>query len=126
MNFGSYFRQKRLQGGSTLRAFCKRYGYDTAYISRLETSILNPPKEEEKLSAMASALGITKRSEDWIKFFDLAYQAKSELPPDIKESAPEILSLVPAFLRTRDGKKIDKEKIRELISFLSKKSNKDE
>jgi len=109
-----------------LRAFCKRYGYDTAYISRLETSILNPPKEEEKLSAMASALGITKRSEDWIKFFDLAYQAKSELPPDIKESAPEILSLVPAFLRTRDGKKIDKEKIRELISFLSKKSNKDE
>lgn len=124
MNFGDFFREKRLKEGLTLRAFCNRFGYDSAYISRIETARLSPPKEEEKLIALAKALGLKKETEDWIRFFDLAYQAKAELPPDIKMAAPEILSLVPAFLRTRDGKKIDKYKIRELIKFLSEKPNK--
>lgn len=125
MNFGSFFREKRLEGGLTLRAFCNRYGFDSAYISRLETNRLNPPNEEEKLSALAKALGLKQGGENWIKFFDLAYQAKLEFPPDVKKEASEILSLVPAFLRTRDGRKIDKNKIKELVDFLSKKTKAD-
>ena len=120
MNFGGYFREKRIEQKLTLRAFCKRFGFDSAYISRLENNKMKPPEEETKLSALADALNLEKNSKDWVKFFDLAYQAKKELPEDVKETAPEIISLLPAFLRTPDGKKVSKEKLEKLISFLEK------
>lgn len=117
INFGDFFRQKRLEQNLTLRAFCQRYGIDTAYISRLENSKIKPPRGR-KLSALAKALRITKNDQEWIEFFDLAHQSRSELPTDLKEEAPEVFSLLPAFLRTPDGKKISKKKVEELIDFL--------
>ena len=120
-NFGSYFRQKRLEQNLTLRGFCQRYGIDTAYISRVENNKIKPPRGK-RLSALAKALNISKNSQEWITFFDLAHQSRSELPKDLNEEAPEILSMLPAFLRTPDGKRISKKKVEELISFL--KTNK--
>ena len=56
-------------------------------------------------------------------FFDLAHQSRNELPEDLREEAPEVISLLPAFLRTPDGRKISKKKVKELIDFLRKDGN---
>lgn len=118
-DFGTFFREKRLARGFTLRAFCERFGFDTAYISRLENNKLTPPSKD-KLSALATALGLQPNTKDWITFFDLAHKAKNELPSDIKEEASKAVSLLPAFLRTPDGKKVSKERVERLIRFLQK------
>ena len=115
--FGKFLREKRLGKKLTLREFCRRFGYDTAYISRLENNKLNPPSGE-KLEALAQALGMDEGSEDWVRFFDLAHQAKNELPEDITKTAPEILNMIPAFLRTTDGQRVSKKQLDRLIEFL--------
>jgi len=117
LNFGKFFREKRLQQKLTLRSYCKRFGYDTAYISRLENNKLKPPSAE-KLKTLAKTLKISKNTEDWVKFFDLAHKAKNELPKDIATNAPEILNILPAFLRTTDGQRVSKKKVDQLIKFL--------
>lgn len=121
--FGNYLREKRIKNKMTLRAFCNRYGFDPAYISRLENSRLKPPSKE-KLTVIADALGFVRNSVERVKFFDLAHLARSEYPNDIKNNADDALSLLPAFLRTRDGKKVDRKNVKKLIRFLEKKQNK--
>jgi len=121
MNFAEYFRNTRIKNGLTLRAFCNKYGFDTAYISRIETGKMLPPNEDGKLEALAKALNIEKNSPEWVEYHDLAYQAKSEISKDIKESVPELINLLPAFLRTPDNKKINKEKVKQLINFLKER-----
>lgn len=116
-DFGNYFREKRIEKKLTLRSFCEKYGFDTAYISRLENNKLKPPSRE-KLEALANALGLQKNSKDWVTFFSLAYESRKELPTEIRENAPEVISLLPAFLRSPTGKKISKEKLDQLIRFL--------
>jgi len=117
--FGKFFRAKRIDLGLTLRKFCERYGYDPGNISRLERDILSPTLDDEKLAGYAAALKIEKDSEDWVKFHDLAYVTKGKIPPDIK-SDEEIAELLPAFFRTMRNKKIDKQKLEELIKLLKK------
>jgi len=117
--FGNFFRQKRIEHNLTLRAYCNRYGYDTAYISRIENCKLKPPTSE-KLKALIETLGLQQGTKEWVTLFDLAHQARNELPEDIKKTAPEIIGMLPAFLRTNDGKKISKRRIDELIKFLQK------
>ena len=108
--FGNYFRETRLQQGLTLRAFSDRYGLDPAYISKLENE-KNPPPKGDKLEALAEALNIKKNTKNWIAFFDLAHQARQEFPVDIQSEAREALNLLPAYLRTHNGKKISKDKV---------------
>ena len=122
LNFGKFFREKRLQQKLTLRSYCKRFGCDTAYISRLENNKLKPPSAE-KLKILAKTLGISKNTKDWVKFFDLAHQAKSEVPTDIIENAREVLNMLPAFLRTTDGQRVSKRKINQLVKFLQGQDN---
>lgn len=119
MNFQKFIKNQRIKISLTLRAYCKRFGYDPAYISRLETGKLKPPLDKDKLEALAKTLQIEKDSSDWVTFFDLAYQSRSELPSDIKENASEIISVLPAFLRTADNKKVNKEKVKKLLDFLT-------
>jgi len=123
VSFGDFIRQKRLHNGLTLRIFCNRFGFDTAYVSRLENSKLLPPKNKEKLTAIAEALRIEEGSKGWVRFFDLAYQARKELPPDIRKEAPEVVSALPAFLRKSKDGKIHKKKVEALVDFLTKKED---
>ncbi len=118
--FGNFVRKLRISSGSTLRGFCERYGFDTAYISRLENNKLRPPSKE-KLIPLASALGLKPNSVEWINFFDLAHQSRNELPSDIANNAAGVISRLPSFLRTPDGKKISEAKINKLIEFLERR-----
>lgn len=76
------------------------------------------PPEGEKLTTLADALDLKKNSAERVHLFDLAYQAKDKLPQDIKSDAKKVISLLPAFLRTSDGKKISKSQIDRLVNFL--------
>ncbi len=118
MNFGEFFRQKRVNSGLTLRTFCERFGLDPAYISRLETGNLNPPKDRDKLSSLAQALNIREESTDWVNFFDQAYLAKGEIPQDILEDKKSSKYL-PLLFRTARGKKLSKKKLQELIKLIN-------
>ena len=116
--FGEYIRKKRLEQNLSLRQFCKIYGFDMAMISRLENSREKPSLKEQKLMQLAKALGINKDTSEWQKLSDLASQANRTLPEDINNKVPEVLSLLPAFLRTKDNKQISNEQVYKLIKFL--------
>ena len=117
-NFGEFFRKKRVDAGLTLRSFCERFGLDPAYISRIETDILTPPQDKDKLIALAKALGIKQDSSDWIAFFDLAYIAKGKLPEDILKDKKSIKYL-PLLFRTARGQRLSKKKLQELVNLIN-------
>jgi transcriptional regulator with XRE-family HTH domain len=120
MRFGDYFRQLRIRNRMTLRGYCERFGQEPSNISKLENNKLNPSKDEEKLKSYAISLELKENTQEWVTFFDLAYQANQELPKEVKEKVPQIITLLPAFLRTGSNKQINKEKVKELIEFLEK------
>lgn len=115
-SFGEFFRNRRVFQGLTLRLFCERFGYDPGNISRIERNILPPTIDEEKLSGYATALQISKGSEEWVQFFDLAYSAKGVVPVDLNQNTATIL---PAFFRTMRNKKLNREKMEKLIKILN-------
>ncbi|KKU88620.1 MAG: hypothetical protein UY16_C0004G0015 [Candidatus Gottesmanbacteria bacterium GW2011_GWA2_47_9] len=100
----------------TLRSFCERFGYDPGNISRLERNMLPPTVDDEKLAGYAKALQISKDTEPWVTFHDLAYIAKGFIPKDVQT---ENTMFLPAFFRTMRNKKMDKNKFEELIDFLN-------
>ena len=118
LTFGEFFRQKRIEADFTLRSFCERFGFDPAYISRIETEILTPPQDKDKLSALARALGLKENSTDWVSFFDLAYIAKGKVPEDILTNKKSIRYL-PLFFRTARGKRLTKNKLQELVNLIN-------
>ncbi len=117
-SFGEYFRQKRVEAGLTLRNFCERFGFDPAYISRIETDILPPPQGKEKLSALAKALGIKDESMDRVNFFDLAYISKGRVPEDILKDKRS-MKYLPLLFRTARGQRLSKKKLQELVDLIN-------
>jgi len=118
LTFGEFFRQKRIALGFTLRSFCERFGYDPAYISRIERGVLAPPEDKEKIKAFAKALNIQEGKPDWVTFFDLAYIAKGQIPSDIVTKA-ESLQHLPLLFRTMRGEKLSLRKLQQLIRLLN-------
>lgn len=116
--FGEFFRQKRVGAGFTLRSFCSHFGFDPAYISRIETDILTPPQDKDKLSALAKALGTNEGSTDWVNFFDLASIAKGKLPEDILESK-KAQRFLPLLFRTARGQRLSKKRLQELVNLIN-------
>jgi len=116
--FGEFFRQKRIHDGFTLRSFCNRFGFDPAYISRIETDILTPPQDKDKLSALAKALGIIQDSTDWVDFFDRAYLAKGRVPDDLLANKKS-QRFLPLLFRTARGQRLSKKKLQELVKLIN-------
>ena len=122
-NFGDFISQKRIDLGLSLREFCRKYGYEPSYISRLENSILNAPSDKERLSALALALGLKKESQEWVEFFALAASSRVAIPDDIKNDFPNMVKFLPAFFRTTQKKKMTKEDINNLVRLMRDDSN---
>jgi len=118
MIFGEFFKNKRMQTGLSLRQFCDQKGLDSAYISRIENSIIPAPAKDILLKGLAKALGIEVNSPEWIEFFDLASLSKGQIPDDIQEEFPEVLNYLPSFLRSTKKEKVTKEDITKLLSLI--------
>lgn len=115
MNFGQLIRNKRLSQNKSLRDFSKDTGYDVAYISRLETSILLPPEEEDKLEKLVKSYGVISGSDEWQDFIDAASVSHRKIPEDINTKAA---SYLPAFFRKASKKEITKQDVDKLLELI--------
>lgn len=118
MNFGEFIRNKRLSLDKSLREFCKETGYDVAYVSRLETEIMTPPAEEDKLAKLALAYQIKNDSEDWHQFMDLASISNKQLPKNLDA---KVINYLPAFFRKASKKEITKKDVETLVNLIKGK-----
>lgn len=118
MKFHELFKKKRMEFG-TVRQFAKQTGLDLAYVSRLENGVVLPPKDSEKLSKLALALGMKKGTDEWQEFMDLAAVAKNELPEDLQDNE-RIASVLPAFYRTLRNKDLDEAEVKKLLNLIKK------
>ena len=115
--FGQYFKNARIRQKRTLRQFCIENGFDASNISRLERGLQPPPRSKVKLAAYARALGIEEHTEAWVDFFDLAVVAAGRIPVAILDDA-EVVGKLPVLLRTIQNKRLDGEKLDELIELI--------
>ncbi len=119
VRFGAFFKECRIRKGQTLRAFCEEKGFDVGNISRLERGRLAPPQSQEKLGEYAAALGLAERSDDWVTFFDLAAEARGQIPHDIL-SDDELVGKLPLVFRTLRGQRVDDNILEQLIDKIRK------
>jgi transcriptional regulator with XRE-family HTH domain len=116
--FGRFIKERRNKMGLTLRTFCKNTGYDIAYISRLENGIMLPPVEMSKLTSLTNSLDIKEDTKDWNDFFDLAAAERKTIPEDLVAKNPNVVNILPAFLRTAAKKNITKEDVEKLLELV--------
>src|SRR5947209_8105222 len=81
--FGAMFRNRRKALGLTLREFCRRNGFDSGNISRLERGLVPPPQTRRLLEGYAKALNLKKGTEGWENFFERAATENGRIPADI-------------------------------------------
>lgn len=117
MEFTNFIKKLRDDLGLTLREFGSTKGYDPAYISRLENSILRAPSESEKLRALAIAYELKPETPDWVLFHDLAAINRNEIPEDLHDN-PYVLNFLPAFYRTMRNDRICEKDIKQLLSLI--------
>ena len=116
-SFGEFLKERRIATGLTLRAFCVEFGFDSGNMSKLERGILQPPQSEELLTKYAEALNITRGSDAWFEFFDLAAAECGRIPPDVL-SDEDVVAKLPVLFRTLRGQMIDKKKLDEFIETI--------
>lgn len=117
-NFGDYLREIRLKEKITLREFCKKNEYDSAYISRLENNILLPPDDNKKIKKLLYAYSIREKSEDWDNLQTLASISKRELPKNLNQ---RVINFLPAFFRKASKKKVNEKDVKKLVSLIKGK-----
>ena len=118
MTFSEFFKYKRMSTGLTLRQFCKNIELDPAYVSRLENGVISAPSKVPLLETLAEALGIENNTPEWVEFFDLASLSNGEMPEDIMLEFPDVLTYLPAFLRSIKRNKVTKEDVKELVELV--------
>ena len=119
MEFGRYFKNRRMELGYTARKFAKEKGYEVSYISRLENELILPPKDFEKVEKLAKSLELEEGSEEWNKFFDLVSVARNEIPQDL-HSDEMAVKMLPAFYRSLRNESLDKDEAEKLIELIEK------
>jgi len=114
--FGSFFKEKRISLGATLRQFCEKHNLDAGNMSKLERGIFPPPKSDELLKKYAKFLSLKEGSDEWYLFFDLAAAESGRLPKELLEK--DVLARMPVLFRTLRGKKLSKDKLDKLIKLI--------
>ena len=111
--FGQYLKKLRLAAGYGLRRFAALIEMKASNLCDIEHNRRAMPSEY--LEPVAEALGLTRGSKEWDKFFDLARKTK-ELPADVQHVAKR--RFVPALLRTIDNVQLSDGDIKRLIDEI--------
>ena len=117
--FGEYYKKKRIPLKKTLRQFCAENKLDPGNISRLERGLMPPPQGTDKHEEYARFLEITKGSDDWYTFLDLARIEAGRIPDALLNNASVAASL-PILFRTPRGQKISEKKLEKLVELIKK------
>jgi transcriptional regulator with XRE-family HTH domain len=115
--FGEFFKDRRIERGLTLRAFCAQARLDAGNLSKLERGILPPPEAREKLEEYAKHLQLHEGTAEWFEFFDLAAAEKGRLPADLADDK-EIVERLPLLFRTLRGERVTDEKMDRLVKHV--------
>ena len=118
MKFGEFIKELRVKRGYTLNKLCKENNYDSGNHSKLERNVMAPPQVENNLRTLAHALGLSEKTEDWYKFFDLAIVVGNGKIPGYVMKNEEVLNRLPLLLRTISSKRINTERLDKLIDLI--------
>lgn len=117
--FGELFQHLRKQCGYTLREYCRTFGKDAGYMSKIERGVLAPPTSGNELRSWAMSLGLKEDTEAWEMFFTTAAISAGRIPDSVMTDE-EVLPHLPILLRTMTGEKLTEEKLRALIEVIKK------
>jgi len=115
--FGDLFRELRLKNRYTLRAYCRKFNRDPAYISRIERGITPPPENSEEIENYARSFNLEEGSRQWIEFYNLAVVSRKKKSEPIL-SEKELVGKLPLFVTTTSGKPLDNDKLDKLIDII--------
>jgi transcriptional regulator with XRE-family HTH domain len=102
MRFGEHIKQRRLEMGLSLRAFCAQHSEDPSNWSKLERGMLSPPDSSARLLAIGHYLCYEDDSQQMREFFDLAQIERGQIPRDILENSA-LMDKLPLVFRTIRG-----------------------
>lgn len=117
MKFGEYFKELRMLSGHSLRSFCKEFDLDPGNISKLERGVMSAPKNEAKLEVLATALRISKGSDKYEKFMNLAEESQGFMKTE-GLTDEEIAKKLPVFLRNADGDPINEDQLDNVVQII--------
>lgn len=117
MDFGTFFKTKRIEKGLTLRQFCEEHDFDPGNISKLERGVLAAPQSDEKLKKYAKALGLKQGGAEYIEFFDLASASGRNFKVKNIDD-PSLLKRLPVLFRTLDKKDLTEDKLERIIKII--------
>ena len=118
--FGTFFKERRIGIGITLRQFCGEHGLDAGNLSKLTRVLLPPPRNREKLEEYARYLSLREGTDEWMEFFDLAAAEAGRIPDDIMDNK-EVVEQLPILFRTLRGEKVPDNKLDELVRKIKGK-----
>ncbi len=104
MAFGDFIKERRASQGISLREFCRKIGLDPSNWSKVERSLLYPPRNELLLKKIAKLLKIEIGSKMWIEMKDNAQIDAGRIPEDILSDADLARSLPLLFRTLRDDR----------------------
>ncbi len=117
-SFGDLLRNLRIGRNLSLRAYAKEIGMQPSNLSFIENGRVSPPQDEAILFRMAKVLGISKDSQEWGDFFDLAVAGRNErLPADIAHNR-DMQDYLPILLRTVANQKLTATELKQLIERI--------
>lgn len=113
--FGNYITTLRTSRGITLREFCRRTGFDPSNWSKVERSIISPPKSKKTIELVLDAMGIERGTEEYNIALDLGFL--ESIPEDFLEEK-NVLRKLPVLFRTVRGEIPSSDDLQKLIDFL--------
>jgi len=125
-SFGDFFRKQRKKLGLGLREFCRKYDFDSGYISKMERGLVKPPVNKKILDSYTKALVLEEDTSEWNQFYDLVAVATDRLPSDLKRKSgspdefPHILQKIRELRRRTWTKAVDIERWADTLDARSK------
>ena len=125
MSFGDYVNDLRIKSKKTLRQFCLENGLDPSNWSKVERDVNLPPGDEAVLGQWAKYFSLKPKTEEWNQFMDEARTSQNASPKD-RLGDEKIMSFLPAFIRTSDGKDLGEVEVGKLVQKIRDANTPDE
>ena len=115
--FGKLMKQLRLRRGLSLRGYCREFGLDPAYVSRMERGLLPPPVDVTRVEELAASLGLPPDSQEWDEFVATAAVSAGRIPSGLLSEA-ELVKRLPVILCGLENGRLEGEKLEQFVAYV--------
>lgn len=116
IEFGELLQRRRAELRLSLRECAVRADIDAGNLSRIERGRVPPPQDPGVLARLVDALELVGTAEAQ-QLMDIAAMQNGRIPRDIL-SNEEVMSALPALLRTVNNKQLDGARIEKLVNLI--------